>query len=84
MTAQLPDGENTSLTRIQVASALTAAGYPISPSTLSTMATRGGGPPYRYFGPRVLYQWGEALTWAQSRLSKPRRSTSELRESVAA
>ena len=78
MTSQLLDGENTSLTRTQVAAALTASGYPISPATLSTMATRGGGPPYRNFGPRVLYRWGEALEWAEARLSKPRRSSSEL------
>ncbi len=84
MTEQLPDGLNSSLTRVQVAAALTAAGYPISPSTLSTMATRGGGPPYRNFGPRVLYLWGEALEWAQARMSKPRRAPAELRESAAA
>ena len=45
--------------------------------TLSTKASRGGGPPYQLFGPRVLYRWGDALKWAQARLSTPRRSTSE-------
>jgi hypothetical protein len=41
------------------------------------MATRGGGPPYRLFGPRVLYRWIDALNWAESRLSMPRRSSAE-------
>jgi len=84
MTSQLSDGLDTSLTRVQTADALKQAGFPISPATLSTMATRGGGPPYRNFGPRVLYRWGDALEWAQARLSKPRRSTSELRQNAAA
>jgi len=42
------------------------------------MATRGGGPPYRTFGRTVLYKWSEALGWAESRLSAPRRTTSEI------
>jgi len=65
------------LTRDQTAAALTACGFPIKAKTLSTKASRGGGPPYQLFGPRVLYRWGDALKWAQARLSTPRRSTSE-------
>ena len=65
------------LTRDQTAAALTACGFPVKPRTLSTKATRGGGPPYLLFGPRVLYRWGDALEWAQARLSAPRLSTSE-------
>jgi hypothetical protein len=65
------------LTRDQTAAALTACGFPIKAKTLSTKATRGGGPPYQLFGPRVLYRWGDALGWAQARLSAPQRSTSE-------
>ena len=71
------------LTREQTAAALRAAGFPISPKTLATMATRGGGPPYRYFGPRVLYRRGDSLDWAQGRLSEPRSSTSERDEAAA-
>jgi hypothetical protein len=67
------------LTRKETATALTLAGFPISPHTLATYVTRGGGPTYRLFGRRPLYRWGDALEWAQSRLSKPVRSTSELR-----
>jgi hypothetical protein len=65
------------LTRDATASALTAAGFPVAPKTLATKATRGGGPPFRKFGARPLYRWGDALDWAQSRLGPPIRSTSE-------
>jgi hypothetical protein len=65
------------LTRNAIAAALTQAGYPTSPATLASKATRGGGPPYRRFGPRPLYQWGDALRWAQSRLGPRICSTSE-------
>jgi hypothetical protein len=66
------------LTRDQTAAALTAAGFPVKAKTLATMVTRGGGPAYRRFGPRALYRWSTALEWAQSRLSAPISSTSEL------
>jgi hypothetical protein len=64
------------LTRDAVATALTDAGFPISGATLATKATRGGGPPFRLFGRRPLYEWA-ALGWAQSRLSEPATTTSE-------
>src|SRR5215471_3911334 len=65
------------LTRDQTAAALTKAGYPITRATLATKATRGGGPPYQPWGRKPLYRWGDALAWAQSLTSAPRRSTSE-------
>lgn len=65
------------LTRDAVATALTDAGFPISGTTLATKATRGGGPPFRLFGRRPLYEWGAALAWAQSWLSEPAATTSE-------
>jgi hypothetical protein len=64
------------LTRVAVAGALSAAGFPVSPATLATKATRGGGPPYRLFGRRPLYEWGPALEWARDRLSAPVPNTS--------
>jgi hypothetical protein len=73
----VPDDPETLLTRAQAGAALRAAGFPISDKTLATKATRGGGPPYRRFGTRVLYRWADALTWAQSRLSDAHTSTSE-------
>jgi hypothetical protein len=65
------------LTRDATADALTAVGFPVAPKTLATKATRGGGPPFRRFGARPLYRWGDALDWAQSRLGPPMHSTSE-------
>jgi hypothetical protein len=55
------------LTRDQVATALTEAGFPISSSTLAAKARRGG-PPLRRFGRRTFYSWAETLAWAQERM----------------
>ena len=74
MTSTNPDAL---LTRDQVATALTATGYPVKAKTLATKATRGGGPIYKLFGTRPLYRWGDAIAWAQSRCTEPRRSSSE-------
>ena len=65
------------LTRDAVANALTAAGYRISSATLATRASRGGGPVYRTFSGRALYLWSDLLSWAESRTSTPKSSTSE-------
>lgn len=74
----VPDDPNVLLLRGPTADALTAAGYPVKSKTLATKATRGGGPPYRLFGHRALYRWGDALAWAQGRLTLPRVTTSEM------
>jgi hypothetical protein len=68
----------TLLTRQQVAEALTKAGFPVKAKTLSTKVTRGGGPPFRKFGPRPLYVWGEALAWAKAQLGPVVTSSSQL------
>jgi hypothetical protein len=68
---------DTLLGRCDTARALKDAGFPVSPATLATKATRGGGPPYRLFGRRPLYRWGDALEWARGRLSEPATNTSE-------
>jgi len=68
---------DTRLTRRQLAEMLTAEGFPISPATLATKATRGGGPKFQRFGRIPLYRWGDGLQWAQSRLSAPISNTSE-------
>lgn len=72
-----PDDPDALLTREATAAALTAAGFPVATKTLATKATRGGGPPYSLFSGRALYRWGDALAWAQGRMTPPRRSTSE-------
>ena len=69
------------LPRDKTAEALSERGFPTSPKTLATKATRGGGPPYALFGKRALYRWGDVVAWAQSRLSPPADTTSEHRAS---
>jgi hypothetical protein len=77
----VPNNPDAMLTRDAVAAALTAAGFPVKAKTLSTKASRGGGPPYVVFNARVLYRWSDALAWAQRNTTPPRASASE---SVAA
>lgn len=74
-TASIPPDAR--LTRERVAAALTAAGYLISPRTLATKASRGGGPPYASFNSRALYRWADALAWAEANTSRPTSNTSE-------
>lgn len=75
--AHIPDNPDALLTRERTAEALTAAGYPVATKTLATKATRGGGPPYSLFSGRALYRWRDALDWARSLTTPPRRSTAE-------
>jgi hypothetical protein len=77
MHSLIPENLDALLTREGVSAALTASGFPMKPKTLSTKASRGGGPPYRRFGQRALYRWGDALAWAQAKLSEPHHNTSE-------
>jgi len=77
MAGLIPDDPDTRLTRVDCAAALTAAGFPTSPKTLATKASRGGGPPFRRWGAKPLYSWGSTLAWAQARLGPPIHSTSE-------
>jgi hypothetical protein len=60
------------LPRKETADELTKAGYLIRPATLATKATRGGGPPYQIFNGRVIYKWGDALSWARAQTVSPR------------
>jgi hypothetical protein len=75
--ASIPNDPDRLLTRAELAAALTELGFPTSPATLATRATRGGGPPFQKYGARSLYRWGNGLEWAKSRLSGPISSTSE-------
>jgi hypothetical protein len=70
---------DTLLDRKATAQALTSRGFKTKESTLTTLASRGDGPIFQKFGRRVVYKWANALAWAQSRLSAPVTSTSELR-----
>ena len=77
MTNFIPDTPNSLLTRDTNSPGAHRGWLPGQAKTLATKATRGGGPPYRKFGLRVLYRWGDALAWAEGRLSAACCSTSE-------
>lgn len=79
----IPENPDALLTRATVALALTEAGYPISKNTLASKATRGGGPPYRLFGKRPLYRWGDSLAWAEARCTDAKHNSSEHRSAEA-
>jgi hypothetical protein len=72
----IPDSPDALLTRAHTGAALRESGFPVADSSLATKATRGGGPPFKKFGPIPLYRWGDSLNWALSRLSPPRTNTS--------
>ena len=46
----IPNSPDQLLTRTELAAALTELGFPTSPATLATRATRGGGPLFRKNG----------------------------------
>jgi hypothetical protein len=75
--SSIPTSLDALLRRKHISEALKESGFPVEITSLATMASRGGGPPFHSFGRIPLYRWGDALKWAQSRLSAPRSSTSE-------
>lgn len=52
-------------------------GIPVALATLAKMATVGGGPAMQHSGRIPLYHVNDLDAWAEERLSKPARSTSE-------
>ncbi len=69
----VPTDPDAKLNRINTASALTAAGYPITSATLATFASRNVGPDYTVFGGKAVYRWGDTLQWAKARATPSRR-----------
>lgn len=63
--------------RREAATRLTELGFKTSYNTLCKLATIGGGPVMRHFGRRVVYEESALIAWVESRLSGPKRSTSE-------
>jgi hypothetical protein len=51
-------------------------GYETSPNTLAKLRCVGGGPQFRRFGRKILYDPDHLLNWAVSKTSKPLSSTS--------
>ena len=67
--------ESKFLDRAQTAEYLTERGLRVSKNTLQKWVTVGGGPVFRRFGNRAVYQAGDLDVWAQEKLSAPRRTS---------
>jgi hypothetical protein len=59
-------------------------GFPCAPTWLAKLACVGGGPTFRKAGRIPVYAKTECDRWAEERLSKPVRSTSEYQGAQAA
>lgn len=57
---------------------LNERGIPYAPATLEKLRCVGGGPRFRKYGPRVRYDRADLDAWADSKISDPVSSTSEL------
>jgi len=69
------------LTRREAAEFLSKElGLPVAAATLAKAVTVGGGPPYRKFGRRVIYEPDALIEWATARLSGPLCSSSEVQK----
>jgi hypothetical protein len=64
--------------RREAADYLTKRGFKTTWSTLQKYGTTGGGPQYQLFGNRAVYLEQDLDSWAESKLSAPRFSTSEV------
>jgi hypothetical protein len=76
MQTDLPN-DDTFLTTDELAEAYRKLGYRVSPKTLSTKRSRGGGPEFHKFGDRVLYQWGPSRDWLTAGTIGPLANTSQ-------
>lgn len=65
------------LSRAEAAQYVVNRGLPCTKLTLQKLATIGGGPVYRRFGRRAVYQPGDLDVWIKSKLTAPMASTSE-------
>jgi len=63
--------------RSEAADYLTERGLPITKSTLQKLACTGGGPTYRIWGNRAVYATEDLDSYAEAKLTPPRKSTSE-------
>jgi hypothetical protein len=57
---------------------LKSRGFKVAKQTLAKYAVVGGGPPYRMFGTRVVYDPADLDAWVEQRLTQLRKSTSEI------
>jgi hypothetical protein len=66
------------LSRSVASDYLVNRGLRVAKQTLAKFAVTGEGPAYRSFGSRVVYDPADLDAWIATRLTKARRSTSEV------
>jgi hypothetical protein len=71
------------LSRAEAATFLTELGLPMSPDTLSTYASKGGGPLFIKYGRTVRYMKEDLLAWVESRVRAKRKSNHVLVDPAA-
>jgi hypothetical protein len=64
------------LLRIEAVDYVKAKGLPCTKGTLQKLACIGGGPEFRKFGSRVVYEQPALDRWIEARLSAPKASSS--------
>jgi hypothetical protein len=62
----------------QASEYLAKKGLRIAPKTLGKLRVTGGGPPFRKFGRKPIYDPPDLDAWVDQKLGAPRRSTSEV------
>lgn len=72
------------LSRKQASAHLAERGLPVAAATLAKLAVVGGGPEFHKFGRFPRYTPEALDAWAATKLSGPRRSTSDMGDSVVA
>src|SRR5262249_8868034 len=76
----VPCPDDRLLSRREASDYLAALGVRLAPATLAKLlCVRSDGPPVRHFGRHPKYEVGALRAWALTRLSAPRRSSSEPR-----
>jgi hypothetical protein len=70
-------GQRRYLDQDQASKYLEKRGLRIAPKTLGKLRVTGGGPAYRKFGRKPIYDPPDLDAWVDQKLGAPRRSTSE-------
>lgn len=77
MTATPSLAANSFLPPLAAADFIRAKGFPTTKRTLAKLRCVGGGPAFRRFGRRIVYEREELINWIERRLSPKCLSTSD-------